>query len=138
MLRRPPRSTRTDTLFPYTTLFRSAFVKQHVLPLEALPDLGDPIARILRRRVINETAWTMRRHPDGRRYALFGLFLAHRERELTDGLIDLLIEIVHKIGSRARNRVLKAFVTEVERVHGNEGLLVRIAEAACLQPEGKN
>src|SRR3546814_2118895 len=25
MLRRPPRSTRTDSLFPYTTLFRSAF-----------------------------------------------------------------------------------------------------------------
>src|SRR3546814_17752297 len=24
MVRRPPRSTRTDTLFPYTTLFRSA------------------------------------------------------------------------------------------------------------------
>src|SRR3546814_18934479 len=29
MMRRPPRSTRTDTLFPYTTLFRS------------LDDLGD-------------------------------------------------------------------------------------------------
>src|SRR3546814_8949920 len=26
MLRRPPRSTRTDTLFPYTTLFRSQLV----------------------------------------------------------------------------------------------------------------
>src|SRR3546814_16480583 len=26
MIRRPPRSTRTDTLFPYTTLFRSLFV----------------------------------------------------------------------------------------------------------------
>src|SRR3546814_7738635 len=26
MIRRPPRSTRTDTLFPYTTLFRSAKV----------------------------------------------------------------------------------------------------------------
>src|SRR3546814_19105407 len=25
MIRRPPRSTRTDTLFPYTTLFRSSF-----------------------------------------------------------------------------------------------------------------
>src|SRR3546814_21096764 len=25
MVRRPPRSTRTDTLFPYTTLFRSFF-----------------------------------------------------------------------------------------------------------------
>src|SRR3546814_9691190 len=28
MIRRPPRSTRTDTLFPYTTLFRSPFVVQ--------------------------------------------------------------------------------------------------------------
>src|SRR3546814_18043630 len=27
MIRRPPRSTRTDTLFPYTTLFRSARIK---------------------------------------------------------------------------------------------------------------
>src|SRR3546814_13022856 len=27
MIRRPPRSTRTDTLFPYTTLFRSLAVK---------------------------------------------------------------------------------------------------------------
>src|SRR3546814_8094703 len=30
MIRRPPRSTRTDTLFPYTTLFRS--FECHVLP----------------------------------------------------------------------------------------------------------
>src|SRR3546814_6358446 len=28
MVRRPPRSTRTDTLFPYTTLFRSADFRQ--------------------------------------------------------------------------------------------------------------
>src|SRR3546814_12208608 len=28
MIRRPPRSTRTDTLFPYTTLFRSLAVGQ--------------------------------------------------------------------------------------------------------------
>src|SRR3546814_17619617 len=27
MIRRPPRSTRTDTLFPYTTLFRSRFLQ---------------------------------------------------------------------------------------------------------------
>src|SRR3546814_4354999 len=29
MIRRPPRSTRTDTLFPYTTLFRSLGVADH-------------------------------------------------------------------------------------------------------------
>src|SRR3546814_897172 len=33
MIRRPPRSTRTDTLFPYTTLFRSAFAPARGLPL---------------------------------------------------------------------------------------------------------
>src|SRR3546814_9958152 len=30
MIRRPPRSTRTDTLFPYTTLFRSLVVEGKV------------------------------------------------------------------------------------------------------------
>src|SRR3546814_21101343 len=30
MIRRPPRSTRTDTLFPYTTLFRSNIGYAHV------------------------------------------------------------------------------------------------------------
>src|SRR3546814_2303606 len=39
MIRRPPRSTRTDTLFPYTTLFRSHFTyveEIDVTELEAL------------------------------------------------------------------------------------------------------
>src|SRR3546814_11048802 len=42
MIRRPPRSTRTDTLFPYTTLFRSpadhevAHLVAQVLPLRSL------------------------------------------------------------------------------------------------------
>src|SRR3546814_1639634 len=32
MIRRPPRSTRTDTLFPYTTLFRSARRQDQHIP----------------------------------------------------------------------------------------------------------
>src|SRR3546814_4835676 len=36
MIRRPPRSTRTDTLFPYTTLFRST-----ILDLLEVLDQGD-------------------------------------------------------------------------------------------------
>src|SRR3546814_4852301 len=38
MIRRPPRSTRTDTLFPYTTLFRSAAPVEEPLRVE-LPQL---------------------------------------------------------------------------------------------------
>src|SRR3546814_11822014 len=36
MIRRPPRSTRTDTLFPYTTLFRSS----------DLPEIGSKLTRL--------------------------------------------------------------------------------------------
>src|SRR3546814_10571348 len=49
MLRRPPRSTRPDTLFPYTTLFRSPRAGArpvHVTtPLRAIPFLRPPIMR---------------------------------------------------------------------------------------------
>src|SRR3546814_6464395 len=36
MIRRPPRSTRTDTLFPYTTLFRSLRARIAVVPQESV------------------------------------------------------------------------------------------------------
>src|SRR3546814_4736396 len=42
MIRRPPRSTRTDTLFPYTTLFRS----QGVEVVEGLVELGQQFAHV--------------------------------------------------------------------------------------------
>src|SRR3546814_5304330 len=38
MIRRPPRSTRTDTLFPYTTLFRSPDIG-HAFGLQQLHDV---------------------------------------------------------------------------------------------------
>src|SRR3546814_15592019 len=34
MIRRPPRSTRTDTLFPYTTLFRSSSAFEDFSPAD--------------------------------------------------------------------------------------------------------
>src|SRR3546814_2326862 len=38
MIRRPPRSTRTDTLFPYTTLFRSYSSICSTLTISTMPD----------------------------------------------------------------------------------------------------
>src|SRR3546814_5027743 len=41
MIRRPPRSTRTDTLFPYTTLFRSCFDHgAHQFPVAVAQRIG--------------------------------------------------------------------------------------------------
>src|SRR3546814_9872238 len=39
MIRRPPRSTRTDTLFPYSTLFRSAQMHYYVAPVWKMLDM---------------------------------------------------------------------------------------------------
>src|SRR3546814_19868808 len=51
MIRRPPRSTRTDTLFPYTTLFRSVRQKEALKTLRAEVDVltltATPIPRTL-------------------------------------------------------------------------------------------
>src|SRR3546814_6337991 len=55
MLRRPPRSTRTDTLFPYTTLFRSLSCERRTSPAPsqfygvAICQADDPIASTKRR-----------------------------------------------------------------------------------------
>src|SRR3546814_4157344 len=54
MIRRPPRSTRTDTLFPYTTLFRSrAFQRRFHL-----------VALLDRCNLILATCGEEHRHPD--------------------------------------------------------------------------
>src|SRR3546814_18833228 len=84
MIRRPPRSTRTDTLFPYTTLFRSVQVEQdegykaRVRFLETRPDpttadalshacmtIADPVA-ISAITVFTSSGSTARRVPRAR------------------------------------------------------------------------
>src|SRR3546814_16267958 len=76
MIRRPPRSTRTDTLFPYTTLFRS----DRKLSLPGSEDEGGSIAAhpcIGIRALLEEHAHGLdvpgidcRKHLGGRRHGL--------------------------------------------------------------------
>src|SRR3546814_11667855 len=47
MIRRPPRSTRTDTLFPYPALFRSLLIASQVNPGEALPFMAQATVQTL-------------------------------------------------------------------------------------------
>ncbi|TIS62302.1 Tn3 family transposase [Mesorhizobium sp.] len=115
---------------------RLDFVRSLALPTAATLAFDNPIARALRRRVANEAAWRMRQHPQGRRHALYAVFLAQRSREITDGLIDLLVEVVHKVGSQAKRSVVRALAREIERVQGKETMLIRIAEAATEKPDG--
>src|SRR3546814_19939342 len=62
MIRRPPRSTLTDTLLPYTTLFRSAHARAASRPAAARALAGDRAGRLYQRRQIDAV-----QPPDGRR-----------------------------------------------------------------------
>src|SRR3546814_1426622 len=67
MIRRPPRSTRTDTLFPYTTLFRS----RHRGARRGFEALVDPV---------DNGAHSHRKGVDARQAECIGRFAAHTMR----------------------------------------------------------
>src|SRR3546814_14033956 len=71
MIRRPPRSTRTDTLFPYTTLFRSDRIEPAVLPAVILGRVG-------LRRVVELDADLLQRIPAGQ------VGLGHQRQPVVD------------------------------------------------------
>ena len=54
---------------------------------------------------------------------------------MVDGLVELLIQLVHKISVRAERKVESEINSEFRRVHGKNGILVRLAEAALELPE---
>src|SRR3546814_11202750 len=88
MIRRPPRSTRTDTLFPYTTLFRSdaraivyiAFTSDRHTPIE-ISDYADRYVRdrlqnlpgVADVRIYGERSMAMRIWLDRARLAAYAL-----------------------------------------------------------------
>src|SRR3546814_20043550 len=82
MIRRPPRSTRTDTLFPYTTLFRSPHTATHsgkhhyfcsagcLAKFEADPDLYAAKSEPAAADALEGAIWTCPMHPEIQRAGL--------------------------------------------------------------------
>ena len=77
----------------------------------------------------------VRRHPEPIRYTLLAAFWQRRQ-EIIDGLVDLLIQIVHRISVRAEKKVVDELLGDLQKVHGKTTLLFKMAEAALEQPEG--
>ena len=70
------------------------------------------------------------------RLTLLAVLCHRRTTEITDGLVDLLVQLVDKIGTKAERKVEKELISELRKVTGKEGILFRIAEAAVDRPEG--
>jgi len=48
-----------------------------------------------------------------------------------------LIDVVHRIGTKSRRKVIGKIAADIEKVHGKERLLVDIAAAAMMTPNGR-
>src|SRR3546814_13697544 len=89
MIRRPPRSTRTDTLFPYTTLFRSGSIADVVTAsLQRAALYAECASRILRLwlQCQRRDRWPPGHGPFRRLSAGYG----HRSEEHTSELQSLM------------------------------------------------
>jgi hypothetical protein len=88
------------------------------------------------RRVSVEAPHELRRHPDAARITWLAIFVDLRARSLTDDLVDLLIETIHQIGTRAERKVERELLDDLRRVTGKQNLLFALADATLAQPDG--
>lgn len=110
--------------------------RQLGLPLDLFKQIPTKVLQVYKNRAAIEHPRDLRRHPETIRYTLFAAFCWQRSLEVTDNLVELLIQIVHRIGARAEKRVDKELLQDFKRVHGKNNLLYQMAEASLNQPNG--
>lgn len=106
------------------------------LPADVLAGRPPKLVHKYRLRAATEPPGEMRLHPAPVRYALMAAFCWQRRREIIDGLVELLIRIVHRVGIRAEKKIIKELLGDFQRVHGKTTLLFKMAEVALSHPEG--
>ena len=130
-----PGRVGLDSVLKETT--KLAFIQTIKLPVQQLEKIHPKVLHRYQQRISTESAWDVKQHPESLRYALLAIFLYYRRREIIDALVDLLIQIVHKLSVGAERRLVKEFVGGFRQVHGKNALLFRIAEAALQNPDGR-
>ena len=105
------------------------------LPAGLFAGAPDPVVGAWRARAALEYPSDLRERPRPVRLTLLAVLCWTRTGEITDGLVELLIGIVHRIGTRAENRVEGELLADLRRVRGKEGILFRLAEAAVEHPD---
>ncbi len=105
------------------------------LPADLFAGYPPRLVERLRRRVAAESPSHIRQHPQAIRMTLLAALVFQRSQEVTDALVTLLIQIVHRIGKRAERRVEAAYLNDLRRVAGKTRLLYRMAGASLDHPD---
>src|SRR3546814_15110459 len=110
MILRPPRSTRTDTLFPYTTLFRSFY--EEVLGFDVIQT--SPISMMIRKGTdqVYAVVEVGERKPDMARINHNGLDVDTDEE--VDAAYETLVRVKDEYGLK---EIRKPGITQIGRAH---------------------
>lgn len=111
-------------------------IRAVALPPDLFATVAPKVVQAYRDRAAVEAPYELRRHPEPLRLTLLAAFCQQRSRELTDTLVDLLLDLIHRIGAKAERKVEKELLEDLKRVHGKTGMLYRVAEATLAQPTG--
>ena len=106
------------------------------LPPDLFTGISPKLIKTYRQRAATESPYDLREHPPAIRYTLMAAFCSERSQEIIDNLIELLIQIIQRIGTRAERRINQELLEEFKQVTGKTNLLFRIAEAAVNHPDG--
>ena len=106
------------------------------LPVDLFADNPQKLLERYKLRVATESLQELRRHPEPIRYTLLAAFCWQRRKAIIDSLVELLMQIVHRVSVRAEHKVVTEIIGDFEKVHGKTMLLYRLAEAAVGQPDG--
>ena len=117
-------------------LSKLEIVRQVGLPEELFNNLCESIVERYRLRVETESLSELRRHPDPVRYILLAAFCWLRSQEITDNVIELLIQLVHRLESRCKKRVSEEVITKAPSRDDHTKLVYQIALASLAEPEG--
>jgi len=85
------------------------------LPNHLFASVPPKILQAFRQRAAVEALYELRRHPEPLCITLLAAYCHVRGRDLTDTVADLLVDIVHHIGSKAETRVEEQLVEELKR-----------------------
>ncbi len=106
------------------------------LPTDLFTGISPKLVKTYRQRAATETPYLLRQHPHAIHYTLMAAFCIQRSQEITDNLIELLIQIIHRISVRAEKRIHTQLIEDFKQVTGKQNILFRIAEVAVAQPTG--
>lgn len=116
--------------------FRLHLVREIGLPVDLFKEAPIKVLDRYAKRAAVEEPHELRRHMRPLKITLLAAFLHRRLEDLTDHLVDLLVETVHKMNKKAESKIETSLGEALQKAPHKIAKLYQMAKAAVAAPEG--